>query len=61
RENHKPYLVKMPIEVRLQLENKEKADAHAENRLRILPDWPGRRVDERTFEAILSSTRFLSL
>jgi len=56
-----PYLVKMPIEVRLQLENKEKADAHAVNRLRILPDWPGRRVDERTFEATLSSTRFLSL
>ncbi|MAZ95483.1 MAG: peptidase M55 [Planctomycetaceae bacterium] len=60
-QKREPYLVKMPIEVQLQLENKEKADAHGENRLRLLPDWPGRRVDEQTFEATLSSTRFLSL
>jgi D-amino peptidase len=51
----KPYRVELPIKVRLQFPNKEFADEHEKSRKSRDSNWPGRRVDERTFEAIINS------
>jgi D-amino peptidase len=51
----KPYRFELPIKVRLQFPNKEFADEHEKSRKSRDSNWPGRRVDERTFEAIISS------
>lgn len=51
----KPYAVELPIKVRLQFPNKEFADEHEKARLLRNPNWPGRRVDQTTFEATIES------
>jgi D-amino peptidase len=50
-----PYKIAVPIKVRLQFPTKELADGHEANRRKNSPDWPGIRVDQRTFEATLNS------
>ncbi|MEN6533243.1 MAG: M55 family metallopeptidase [Bryobacteraceae bacterium] len=50
-----PYRVPVPVKVRLQFPTKELADRHEANRRKRYPDWPGVRVDERTFEAVIHS------
>jgi len=57
----KPYRPHFPITVRLQLENKDAVDGYIKWRNHNKPDWPGRRVDDRTIEAVLPSTRHLNL
>jgi D-amino peptidase len=51
----KPYRVEFPIVVRLQFPSKEFADEHEQSRKKKDSNWPGRRVDDRTFEAIIKS------
>lgn len=51
----KPYKVKLPVNVRLVFPNKQFADEHEESRRKRDPDWPGVRVDERTFETTIHS------
>ncbi len=51
----KPYRVDMPVRVRLQFPTKELADKHEASRRVKIPDWPGVRIDDRTFEAVIHS------
>ncbi len=50
-----PYHIDLPVKVRLRLPTRELADKHEASRRRRVPDWPGVRVDERTFEAVITS------
>lgn len=57
----KPYQIQFPINVRLELENKDVTDGYIQWRQRAKSDWPGRRINGRTVEAILPSTKHLNL
>jgi D-amino peptidase len=59
--NVKPYKPEFPITVRLQLKNKDVVDGYIKWRNHNKTDWPGHRVDDRTIEAVLTSTRHLGL
>ena len=51
----KPYKIDLPVKVRLVFPNKQFADEHQQSRLKSNKDWPGLRVDERTFETTIRS------
>jgi len=57
----KPHKPGFPITVRLQLKNKDVVDGYIEWRNHNKSDWPGGRIDDRTIEAVLPSTRHLGL
>lgn len=58
---YKPYLVKFPLHVRLQLENKAVTDGYEKWRLENKPGWPGRRAGDNTLEADLKTTKHIVL
>jgi D-amino peptidase len=60
-ERFKPYRPRFPITVRLQLKSKDVVDGYVKWRKHNKPDWPGRRIDDRTIESVLPSTRHLNL
>lgn len=56
-----PYVIDLPLHVRLELKNKDVADGYEQWRRTTKPNWPGRRVNGATFEAILESTEHIGL
>lgn len=55
----KPYEVEFPLHVRLMLADKATTAGYIEWRKKNKPDWPGRRVDDVTLEATLTTTKHI--
>jgi D-amino peptidase len=58
-EKYKPYHVKFPLHVRLQLKNKRVTDGYEKWRRDNKRDWPGRRINDNTLEATLKTTKHI--
>ncbi|GEM_PF-110966 len=58
---YRPYQVKFPLRVRLQLKNREVTDGYEKWRHANKPDWPGKRAGPNTLEAILKTTKHIIL
>ena len=57
--NCKPFKVKFPLQIRLQLRDKPTTDGYIKWRRDNKPDWPGRRADDKTLEATLKTTKHI--
>ena len=57
----KPYSVKFPLQIRLQLKDKPVTDGYEKWRKQNKSDWPGRRAGDNTFEATLTTTKHIVL
>ena len=58
---YRPYQVKFPLRVRLQLKNRAVTDGYEKWRHANKPDWPGKRAGPNTLEAILKTTKHIIL
>ncbi|MBP90552.1 MAG: hypothetical protein CMJ64_28225 [Planctomycetaceae bacterium] len=57
----KPYLVEFPLQIRLQLKDKQVTNGYEKWRRENKSDWPGRRAGDNIFEATLATTKHIIL
>lgn len=55
----RPFLIKFPLHIRLQLKDKSVTDGYMKWRKDNKPDWPGRRTGDRDLEATLQTTKHI--
>ena len=56
-----PFPAEFPLQIRLVLKDKSTTDGYIQWRRKNKPAWPGRRVDDVTLEATLTTTRHIVL
>jgi len=58
-EKYGPYHVRFPLQIRLQLKDKQVTDGYEKWRRDNKNDWPGTRVNDNTLEATLRTTKHI--